>query len=81
MPAVQVLYPNSQAYKTLEIAPPRCGYLFHVTCPNGHKVDFVLQSWEASDNTIGYLEREGQRVQVVPIVYEPDEDLLNVLLA
>jgi hypothetical protein len=81
MPAVQVLYPNSQLYKTLENAPHRFGYLFHVTCPDGHEVDFVLQSWLASDSTIDYLEREGHTVQVVPIAYEPDEGLLNALLA
>lgn len=80
MPAAQVLYPNSQLHKTLEVAPDRFGYLFHVTCPDSHEVDFVLQSWRASDNTIGYLEREGHTVQVVPLA-QPDEDLLNALLA
>ncbi len=80
MSMVQVLYPRTQLHGTLEVAHDRFGYLFHVTRPDGRRVDFVLENWIASDNTVRYLERKGNSVQVVPLAYEPDEDLLVALL-
>lgn len=82
MQATQVLYPTSERYQTLEIAPPGFGYLFHVTRQDGRNVDFVLQDWAASDSTARYMERQGYTVQVIALAYDPDEDFLNdVLLA
>jgi hypothetical protein len=65
MPAFQVLYPSARLFKTLDVAPDVFGYLFHVTRPDGHEVAFVLESWLASDTTIGHLEREVHTSKVV----------------
>ncbi|MCU1248219.1 MAG: hypothetical protein JWQ49_1248 [Edaphobacter sp.] len=41
---------------------------------------FVLKSWQASDTTVHWLERQGYVVQVVPLAFEPDEDFLDEVL-
>ncbi len=74
------LYPNSDAYSILQIAPRGHGYLFHVTRQDGVVVSFVLVDWEASEYTIRWLEREGHTLHVSSLAYEPDEDFLNELL-
>ncbi len=73
------LYPNSDLYNLLQLAPHGHGYLFRVSRRGSAVVTFLLTNWEASEYTIRWLEREGDAVQVYSIAYEPDEDFLNRL--
>jgi hypothetical protein len=76
-----VLHPGKEKFLHCDLAEDGFGYLFLVTRPDGQQVQFTLRDWSCSESTVDWLKSMGYTVQVTALLFDPDEDQINKLLA
>lgn len=76
-----VLHPGKEKFLHCDLAEDGFGYLFLVTRPDGQQVQFTLRDWSCSESTVDWLKSQGYTVQVTALLFDPDEDQINKLLA